>query len=244
MSRSRIRPGTIARSVAGYSTLVSSIVFFLTTTAFVEPRRVLGPIKAQLRAMFRAFGMHITVTGLENLQPGRTYLFMCNHVSLLDHFILLAHLPGYFVGLEKIEARRVPLYGWAANRWGQIHIDRSSQESSREACQAVVDRLSRGLSVAVFPEGTRTRDGRLRPFKKGVFHIAVDARAEVVPVVLKGLYPVAPRGAIVMGSGPVELRVGKPLQVPPPSPDAHAALSAQVRAAMLEALGEEDRPSA
>ena len=236
-SPSRVRPVTVARSMAGYAVLVSSMLFFLACSLFVEPRRLLRPIKAQLRWMFRAFGLRARVTGLERLRPGRTYLFMCNHVSHLDHFMLLAWIPGYFVGLEAIEAAKVPLYGWAGARWGQVRIDRGNREAALEACRAVMDRLAGGLSVVVFPEGQRTRDGQLGPLKKGGFHIAVDAQAEVVPVVLKGLYPLAPRGAMVLGTGEVEIRNCPPLAPPPASEEAHAALAAQVRAVMLDALG-------
>jgi len=238
MSPSRVRPVTIARSVAGYAVLVSSTVFFLVCTLFVEPRRLLRPIKAQLRWMFRAFGWSVRVTGLERLQPGRTYLFVCNHVSHLDHFMLLAWLPGYFVGLEAAEAAKVPLYGWAGRRWGQIRVDRGNREAGLAACRTVMARLASGLSVAVFPEGRRARDGRLGPFKKGAFHIAVDAQAEMVPVVIKGLYPLAPYGAAVLGTGDVEMRLFPPVAPPPVSEEAHEELAAKVRAMMLDALGE------
>lgn len=230
---------SLGRNLAGWGALTTVVAAFLGSSLVASPRRLLEPLKAGLRGTFRAFGLRFRVIGAEHLEEGRTYLFMLNHTNVLDHFIVLAHVSGYIVGLEAIEAAKIPVYGWAARRWGQIHIDRSSPESARETCRVVATKLAGGTSVAVCPEGRHTRDGRLGPFKKGVFHIAVDSGATVVPIALRGLYPLMPHPRRRVAAGEVEIVICPPVPPPPPGPAAHEELSAAVRAAIAAALGED-----
>lgn len=232
------RPSAV-RNAAAYAVFALLLVFFLAANLLFRPRRILRPLKAALRLMFRMVGLRIRVNGAERLDPNGAYLYMSNHVTLIDHLIALAYLPGYLVGLEKAETLRLPVYGWAARRWGQVHIDRADSRSAAEACRAIEERLLAGTGVVLYPEGTRSRDGRLLPFKKGVFHIAVNTRATVVPLALKGLHRLLPPGRATAAAGEVELHIGRPLAAPEPGPDAVALLSQQVRAALLSALGEE-----
>lgn len=235
---------SLGRNLAGWGSLATLVAAFLGSSLLVPTRRLLGPMKAGLRLTFRAFGLRFRVTGAEHLEEGRTYLFMLNHTNVLDHFIVLSHVAGYIVGLEAIEAARIPVYGWAARRWGQVHIDRASPESARETCRVVAGKLADGTNVAVCPEGRHTRDGRLGPFKKGVFHIAVDSQATVVPIALRGLYPLMPHPRLRVAGGEVEIVICPPIRPPPPGPTAHEELSAKVRAAIARALGEDASPAA
>ncbi|MGH9349474.1 MAG: lysophospholipid acyltransferase family protein [Vicinamibacterales bacterium] len=230
---------TLVRNAAGYGLFAVLLVSFLLANLVVPPQRLLRPVKAMLRLMFRVLGVRVRVVGAERLEEGRAYVYMSNHVTSIDHLIALAYLPGYLVGLEKVEALRVPIYGWAARRWGQVHIDRSDSERAIESCRVIEKRLASGVSIALYPEGTRSHDGRLQPFKKGVFHIAVDTRATVVPIALKGLHRLIPRGSALVRAGKVELCIGAPIAAPEPGPEAVAQLSQQVRAALLARLGGE-----
>ena len=232
-------PVSLLRNAGSYGVLAALLALFLPASAIVPPRRLARPVKAMLRLMFRVAGWRVRVTGAERLDPGRAYVYMSNHVSAVDHLVALAYLPGYLVGLEKAETLRLPVYGWAARRWGQVHVDRASVESALESWQAIAERLASGVSVALYPEGTRSRDGRLQPFKAGVFHIAVNAHATVVPIALQGLHRLLPPGRALGAQGEIELRIGQPFAAPAPGPDAAARLSQQVRHAMLVALGEE-----
>ena len=234
---------SVVRNVGAYSVFAVLLAFFLTANLVLKPQRILRPVKAMLRLMFRTVGLRVRVVGAERLDPDRAHLYLSNHVSSLDHLIALAYLPGYLVGLEKIEALRLPIYGWAARRWGQVHIDRTNGDSAIESCRMIEDRLAAGVSVALYPEGKRSIDGRLQPFKKGAFHIAVDTHATVVPISLKGLHQLMPPGRALVAPGDVELYIGQPFSAPEPGPDAVARLSHQVRAALLSALGEESGAS-
>lgn len=233
-----LRP-SLLRNIGGYAVFAVLLAFFLTANLLLGPRRILRPVKAMLRLVFRTVGLRARVIGAEHLDPGRPYLYFSNHVTAIDHLIELAYLPGYIVGLEKIEMMRLPVYGWAARRWGQVHIDRANSKSALEACRQIEKRLLAGTSIAVYPEGTRSRDGRLQPFKKGGFHIAVDTHATVVPLSLKHLHRLMPPGRSLIASGEFELHIGKPFTAPEPGPDAIGQLSQQVRLAMLAALNEE-----
>jgi len=230
---------SLPRNVVGYAVFAGLLVFFLAANLMFGPRRILRPVKAALRFMLRAVGLRVRVVGSERLEPGRAYLYMSNHVTLIDHLIALAYLPGYLVGLEKVETLRLPVYGWAARRWGQVHIDRAAGgPGALESCRAIEERLRAGTGVVLYPEGTRSRDGRLLPFKRGVFHIAVNTGADVVPLALKGLHRLLPPGRATAAAGEVELRVGRPVAAPEPGPDAVETLSRRVRAAILSMLGE------
>ena len=236
--RAAARP-SLLRNIAGYAAFIVLLVFFLTATLVVPPQRILRPVKAVLRFIFRTGGLRVHVIGAEHLDPDRAYLYMSNHVTVADHLIALAYLPGYLIGLEKVETLKVPVYGWATRRWGQVHIDRANPDSAIESCRVIEKRLAEGESLLLYPEGTRSLDGHLKPFKKGVFHIAVDTHATIVPISLKGLHQLIPPGHLLLAPGDVELRIGEPFVAPEPGPDAVARLSQQVRAALLAALGED-----
>lgn len=233
------RAPSILRNLAGWGSLSSLIVSFLGSSLVLTPRQLLEPMKTGLRLTFRAFGLRFRVTGLEHLEDGRTYMFMSNHVNVFDHFILLAHLSGYIVGLEAIEAAKIPIYGWAGGRWGQIRIDRKSPAAARRTCHEVAQTLAGGTNVACCPEGQHTRDGHLQPFKKGVFHIAVESGATVLPIAIRGLHRLMPHPKLLVRSGAVEIVLCEPIPAPPPGPTAHEELSAKVHAAIAAALGAE-----
>ncbi len=235
LAAGRRRP-SVLRNAAALALFVALLTWFLLATTLVAPRRFLGAVKAHLRLVFRVLGLRVTVSGLESVESGRGCLYMANHVSFLDQFLLLAYLPGYFVGLEKIENNSIPLYGWAGRRWGQVYIHREDRTAAIESCKIVAQRLSAGMTVAVFPEGTRSPDGRLGPFKRGVFHIAVDAAATVVPVAIRGLHALAPRGSRLVAAGAVEIRIGRPIPPEAPGSTGYDALTDRVRGALEDAL--------
>ena len=236
MGKRGVGVGTVLRNILGNVVLVELLLVFLFTTIFVRPTRLISLYKWNIRRMVEAFGLRVKVVGAERLAPGRPYLLMCNHISRFDHFILLGYLPGAMVGLEKIETLKMPAYGWAARRWGQVHVDRDDHASGLAACAEIERRFTRGSRVVIFPEGTRTRDGRLRLFKKGGFHIATGLSAEVVPLTLGGLYALAPRGSLLIRGGPVTLTVGEPLRPAGEGGEAREALAMAVRGAMLSTL--------
>lgn len=228
--------GSPLHTAAGFVVVVVMLAFFTVASVFVDSARLVRPVKALARAAVRAFGVRVSVVGLDGLDPDGTYLYTSNHIGLLDHFIVLGHLPGYIVGLEKNENAKIPLYGFAGGRWGQVRIDRSSVWSSLESYQTVKDRLQSGIGVVMYPEGTRSPDGRLQPFKPALFQMAAESEATVVPVVLAGLHDRYPLGARFVSPGPVEVRLADPIPPIGTGTEARDELERRVRAAMLDRL--------
>jgi 1-acyl-sn-glycerol-3-phosphate acyltransferase len=191
----------------------------------------------------RAAGIKIEVTGLENVPAGRPCIFMCNHVSNLDPPVVLPVLPGRSSVLLKKELMSIPILG-RAMRMGQfIPVERGGKRDSAQASVvAAGEALKGGLNILVFPEGTRSRDGRLQAFKKGPFYLAIETGAPVVPVAISGTEKMMRKGSAAITPGVARVQV---LPVIEPSGfGTREDLLRAVRAEIAEALPEEMRPLA
>jgi 1-acyl-sn-glycerol-3-phosphate acyltransferase len=167
--------------------------------------------KCGCRLYMRAAGARVHVSGLENLTPGRTYLFIANHQSTLDPPLLFAYL-GWNVGaLAKKELSRVPILGQGMSLGHVIPIDRANRERAIASANLGARALRAGHSLMAFPEGTRTVDGRVREFKKGVFLMALDAGVEIVPVVVNDTRLVMRKGVRASIPGDVWVEVLSPV---------------------------------
>jgi 1-acyl-sn-glycerol-3-phosphate acyltransferase len=162
--------------------------------------------------ILRANGVTVTAEGLEHLDVGRSYVFVSNHTSTVDIWALLVAIPNSFRFLAKRELARVPVLGRAMESAGNIFIDRHNLTSSFASYDAAAARLREGLSAMVFAEGTRSLDGRLLPFKKGPFVLAIRAGAPVVPVCVVGAHERTPKGMLSVNPGRVVVRVGAPIE--------------------------------
>jgi 1-acyl-sn-glycerol-3-phosphate acyltransferase len=149
----------------------------------------------------RVAGIRVEVQGLENLQPSRSYIFMSNHVSNLDPSVFVPNIPGRCSVFFKKEVLRLPIFGKILKMAEMVPVDRHNREAAIESVHAAAKVLRRGLNMVVFPEGTRSMDGRLLPFKKGPFHLAMEAGVPVVPVTLLGTYECWPKGSFASHCG-------------------------------------------
>lgn len=156
--------------------------------------------------------VQITVSGIEKLDPHRSYIYMPNHQSNADIPLLLGRLRVQFRWLAKAELFKIPIFGQAMRRIGYIPIDRSNRNSAFESLSRAAETIRNGTSVLIFPEGTRSPDGRLLPFKKGGFVLAVDAGVPIVPIVIRGTRDVAPIGRFLVRRTPVTLEVLDPVE--------------------------------
>lgn len=187
------------------------------------------------RLVLRCFGVRTRVSGLE-LLPAGPAVYAANHASALDIPIVFAVLPVDFRFIHKRSLYLLPVLGWYLFLAGHIGIDRANPFRARKSLQAAARRIATGTSVAVFPEGTRSPDERVRLFKRGSFLLALDAGVPVVPVSLAGVKQVAPRGLLTLRAG--EVRVSVHAAIPTAGRDAFEAeaLAEQVRQTVLAAL--------
>ena len=149
----------------------------------------------------RLAGVRIEVRGLENLQPSRGYIFMSNHVSNLDPPVFVPCIPGRCSVLIKKEVFRLPIFGRALKMAEMVPVDRHNREAAIESVHAAAEVLRRGLNMVIFPEGTRSADGNLLPFKKGPFHLAMEACVPVIPVTILGTAECWPKGTWALRAG-------------------------------------------
>lgn len=200
-----------------------------------KPERAWATTRAMSRAMLAVLGVRLTVRGGEALDPQAHYLYMCNHQSRLDPYLLDVALPHKAVGIEHDTNFRYPLYGLLISRWGNIPVSHEDHAQAMAAMHLAARLHRAGRSLVIFPEGVLTRTGRLGPFKSGGFHLAVEAEAQVVPVTIAGAFERAPGTSWLVRPGDVSVTLGAPM---PAAGQPIEVLEAAVRTAMLDALGE------
>lgn len=161
------------------------------------------------RILLAASGVRVVIHGDEH-RRGAQHVFVGNHVSWFDVFVMAAHLR-WFKFVAKAELFRVPLFGPAMRTAGMIPVDRRNQKSARVSIQQAADRIHEGASLILFPEGTRGRAYALRPFKKGAFVLAIEAQAPVVPVAIHGTLEVQPKGEILVRPGRIDVHFLPPI---------------------------------
>jgi 1-acyl-sn-glycerol-3-phosphate acyltransferase len=186
--------------------------------------------------LLRANGVTVSLEGLDRLDGARSYVFVANHTSIVDIWALLVAVPNSFRFVAKHELARVPVFGRAMMSAGNIFIDRGNLTSSFASYDTAAAQLREGLSAMVFAEGTRSRDGRLLPFKKGPFILAIRASVPLVPLCIQGAFERTPKGALNVRPGAVVVRVGEPIDTGGLTYDDRDRLSASARTAM-ERLG-------
>jgi len=164
------------------------------------------------RNWLRLSGVRVRVSGLERLDPARSYVFVANHRSFLDTAALFYHLRRRIGIIAKKELLKVPILGYGMGYVNILAIDRSTRARAIETMKAATDRLRRGVSFGVFAEGTRARPGELLPFKKGAFYMAVEAGVPVAPVAIKHTDELMGKGTGVARPGTVELVVLPPVE--------------------------------
>ena len=189
----------------------------------------------------RAAGIKVEVTGLENVPQDRACIFMSNHVSNLDPPVELPMLPGRCSVMLKKELMSIPILGQAMRLGDFIPVERGGR---RDAAQASViaagNALAKGLHILVYPEGTRSRGGRLQTFKKGPFYLAMETGAPIVPIAISGTEGMMRKGSAAIIPGVAKVRL-----LPVIEPSAYATREDLLRAVRLEiaeALPEEMKP--
>jgi 1-acyl-sn-glycerol-3-phosphate acyltransferase len=188
--------------------------------------------------------VRVTKEGGDDLTPSAPYIFACNHQSQFDIPVLHGFLGHDFRWLAKKELFQVPIWGAAMRAAGYIAIDSSQGREALRSLSAAAAEVAAGKSVVIFPEGTRSPDGRLGDFKAGGMQLAIKAGVPIVPVAIKGTHRVLPKGKLLVTPGEVTVRVGAPMEVKGCRPREKHDLALQVRARVADMLGEEGGRSA
>jgi 1-acyl-sn-glycerol-3-phosphate acyltransferase len=163
--------------------------FLVILGIFIDPRKNDLPQRIFFRNILRIAGAHFEVRRAPGFDPARTSIFICNHVNLFDPFVIYSAIPQFLRGFELESHFKVPVYGWMMGRFGNIPVP---DRPSREGLEIMNDRakvaLESGVSLIAFAEGSRTRDGHVQPFKKGIFGLAQKLGIPIVPVSIVGSY--------------------------------------------------------
>ncbi|PXF56231.1 MAG: 1-acyl-sn-glycerol-3-phosphate acyltransferase [Deltaproteobacteria bacterium] len=164
------------------------------------------------RIIIRTSGVKTEIQGHGHIPKGKPVIFACNHASQLDIPIVHEALPVQFRFVVKKELFKIPLFGFALHHAGYIPIDRSGGKAALRSVQKAAERLKKGTPIVIFPEGTRSPDGRLMPFKVGGILIAIKAGCPIVPVAISGSHKVLPKGSIRVRPGRIKVIIGLPVQ--------------------------------
>jgi 1-acyl-sn-glycerol-3-phosphate acyltransferase len=206
------------RRVLSFLNLVVTTIVLSTVALCVAPFDRGGETAHKFARLWahiylRIAGIKVSVTGAERV-AAPPYIFMCNHQSALDIHVLLAYLPYSFKFIAKRSLFLIPFLGWTMKRAGYISLDRENPKQALKAMDEASRRIQAGANILVFPEGTRSADSKLLPFKKGVFSLALKASVPIVPVGICGTAACQPEGyQVPVQGGSVSIHLGEPIPI-------------------------------
>ena len=206
-----------------------------------NPDFMYGAAMKAVRFGNRLAGIRVRVVGLENI-PVRPCVFIANHASNVDPLVFIPAIPRRVGILVKRELFRIPIFSTAMMRAQFTPVDRGDRESSGKSVSVAAQMLKEGLSHAIFAEGTRSPDGRLRPFKKGGFTMAIEAAAAVVPVAIAGTQKLLEKGSWIITPGEAQVTFGPAVDASEYALERRAELAERVESLVAAALPAEQQP--
>jgi 1-acyl-sn-glycerol-3-phosphate acyltransferase len=225
-------------------TVLLSLVTILFGLFEAHGKRIYGINRLWTWLILRVGGISLKVEGLDNLDPQRQYIFIVNHQSNIDIPVLVQALrPFQLRWLAKKELLRVPFFGWAMWAAKHVTVDRKDPQDALKSLARAKERLAAGISLVVFPEGTRSRTGALQRFKKGGFLLAVQTQTPVVPIAISGSGALLPADSWRLDSGIVTVVIEKPVAVEGFRPGNLRLLSNQVRDVIAGHLNHSIQPA-
>lgn len=219
------------------STIVAAVAAIVVSRRHPTGPQIERVIDAWSRAWLRAAGVELNVLGAERVDPSRSYIVVANHSSALDIMACFLGVPLPIRFLAKKELFQIPLVSPAMRAIGIVEVDRQARVAVREQInQQAKELVASGRSVIIFPEGTRSRDGALGPFKKGAFTIAVRSGLPVLPVTIHGGYAAWPPGPRLVRGGLMTVTIDTPVETEGLSTGETAEVRDRVRAIIAERL--------
>ena len=225
----------IAFPIMIISTIIASLLVIILSPIFGH--RVIGSVIPRTWGWFfcRLFLLPVKVEGKENLDQKQEYIFVGNHQSLFDIFLLEGYLGHETKWMMKKELGRIPIFGYACKCAGFVYVDRFSRKVASSMSKADSS-LREHNSLAVFAEGTRSLTGKVGAFKRGAFILAHDLNLPIVPLSINGCYEVMPKGRFYVRRYPIRLVIHQPILPEPENPDDIVNLRTKTRDAVLEGL--------
>ena len=190
--------------------LISSLI--LVVCLFLFPKKsTFKIVRFLFTVLIRIMGIKLVVTGRENIESDKPYLIMGNHQSLFDLFVVPAAIPLCFVAVEAAYHFRLPVWGYLIRKWGCIPIQRDNLKKAFTSLETARKTLISGMSIAILPEGHRTLTGEMSSFKKGPFHLAKGAKADILPFAITGLFDYQKKASFLLKPGEVSVNIGRPI---------------------------------
>ncbi|MBI4164558.1 MAG: 1-acyl-sn-glycerol-3-phosphate acyltransferase [Acidobacteria bacterium] len=236
-----IRTAFVVLAACAYLLFVFTPKFFVSLITRKTDALYRAGVRGCRMAVWLA-GIRVEVCGREKIPKDRAVIFMPNHQSMCDPPAMMASLPPVFVLLKR-SLFRIPVLGPAMRMHGFVPIDREHRERAMQAVEEAAAKLRSGHSFLVYPEGTRTRDGRLLPFKKGAFVMAMRAQAPIVPVSVSGAYKIMRKGGMALHPGTVRITFHEPVSTEGYAADDRRVVMEKVRAAIITGLAEDEKPA-
>ena len=240
--RGRTTTQEMARTTLAYASAIPAagvaLAAYSANGSARQARNIFNTLWCEMSAA--AIGLTLSVEGTENLWNHRPAVFMANHQSAVDAIAVMKLLQGDFTSIAKKEVRTQPFIGQVAEAMGTIFVDRKNNMKAREALAPAVNALKNGTSIMIFPEGTRSPTNKLSKFKKGGFHIAMQAGVPIVPIVLKNTTDAMPKGAIFARPATVHVEVLPAIQTTDWDIDDLDDHIAEIRQQFLTSLDQEN----
>ncbi len=193
-------------------TVVLGTLAILACLLLPRSRAFMGLARFWSRLTLKMVGVRFAAAYHPRLDPSRPCIYVANHQSQLDIPALVLAMPTEFRIVAKRELLYIPIFGWTLWLAGFIFIDRGDRERAIRSLEMAARRIRRGTSIVVFAEGTRSPDGRLLPFKKGGFVLAIQAGVPIVPVSIRGGHALLPKGSLKSRRGTIEILFGEPVE--------------------------------
>jgi len=206
------------RKILSFISLIISTIFLSTVFIIVSLFDRKGERIHRIRRFWaglhlKVCGVHVSLKGLDNIKKP-PYIIMCNHQSALDIYALLSSLPLPFKWIAKRQLFLIPFIGWVMKSAGDISLDREKPREALKAIEAAVRKIREGTNIIIFPEGTRSKDGTLLPFKKGGFSLALRAGVPILPIGICGTNRLQPKGSFIpLEKGVIYINIGEEIYI-------------------------------
>lgn len=206
------------KSIISASLWTTGALFFLVFFCIIalgmilfSPKTIYPAVRILARIQLLITGANLRTLGLENVDQKHSYIVMGNHESLFEIFALPAAFPMHGVAVEAARHFSLPLWGYLTRKWGNIPIQRKNKTEAVKSLEKAKQVIKSGTSIFILPEGHRTLTGKIETFKKGPFHLAKEAKADILPFAFIGLYEFKNKNSWHLHPRTVSVVFGKPI---------------------------------